>query len=168
MKGCLIAAAVGVVLLLGGVMALFASGYEAPVLDRIAGDGDVGVEVTPSGTPLATVAVGPDDTIASCMERNVSPALLLSLYRGQTTLSNDIIRTCLRRDIPPELVGLIDPIIRQTSTCASETSRTLTAEEVLILGQAEGTAEAEKGRIIRRFVRDTLECVADVYGIPIR
>lgn len=169
MKGCFVTAAVIVLLLVGGGVVLFSSGYEVPVLDRIAGDDSANDDATSaSGTPLATVAVSADDSIASCMEGNVSPALLLSLYREQTTLSNDIIRTCLSQDLPPELVGLIDPIIRQTSTCASGTSHTLTAEDVLVLGQADGTAEAEKDRIIRRFVRDTLECVADVYSLPIR
>lgn len=156
---------VAAMIVAGGAAALWYWGPDVPYLDdgepaetRGAADGEVA---------LATVAVEPDDTIQSCFERNLTPALLLSLYRENTTLSDNIIRACLETQLPSEVVGLANPIIGETSECASEVSQTLTTEEVLILGQEEGAAEAEKDVVIDRVTTDILHCVAETYDLPI-
>lgn len=163
MKGCLLLVVL-LVAIVGGGVALLASGYEIPYVSDLRAGSDT------SGAPdgqdaLATVAVTDDDSARTCLERNLTPELLLSLYRDNTTLSDNIIRVCLQQDVPPELVGLMDPLIRRTSQCASETSRTLTTEEVLILGQS--GSRAEKNRVIERMARDTLACVALDFNIPL-
>lgn len=163
MRGCLIVALLAVALIAGGAAALWYWGPDVPFLD----DGepsDTGGAVDGEDA-LATVAVAPDDTIQTCFERNLTPALLLSLYRENTTLSDNIIRACLETQLPSELVGLADPIIAETSRCASQVSQTLTTEEVLILGQAEGNAESEKDVVIERVATDILRCLADTYDL---
>ena len=159
MKGCLLVLLLLVALAGAGGAWLYYSDADIPLL----GD-DTADDATPGGPVPATVAIAPDDSIQSCFERNLTPALLLNLYRGDTTLSNDIIRACLEQDLPPELVGLIDPIIEETSRCASSVAQTLTTEEVLILGQ-EGDSP-EKQRVIRRVAEDIVRCVARRYDIP--
>ncbi|HUG14533.1 MAG TPA: hypothetical protein VMM78_05875 [Thermomicrobiales bacterium] len=163
LKGCLIALALLLAVAGGGVALLFA-GYDIPYMSDLRADDDTS-GAPPGQEALATVAVEDGDSIQSCMERNMTPELLLSLYRENTTLSDNVIRVCLQQDVPPELVGLMDPMIRLTSQCASETSRTLTTEEVLILGQSE--RRADKDAVIERMVRDTLSCVAREYDIPL-
>jgi hypothetical protein len=121
-------------------------------------------QASPTPSLLATVAVVADDTIESCLTRNLSPALLLSLYRDDTRLSNEIIRVCLDTQLPGDVIGISDPIIRKTSDCAAEVAQSLTTEEVLILGQ-EGN-NAEKDAVTRRVVLDILACVAEDFDIP--
>lgn len=165
MRGCLGVIVLVVLIVAGGAAALWYFGPDVPYLDngepaetRGAADGDVA---------LATVAVEPDDSIQSCFERNLTPALLLSLYRENTTLSDNIIRACLETQLPSELVGLADPIIAETSECASQVSQTLTTEEVLILGQEHGAAEDEKDAVINLVTTEILSCVAETYNLPI-
>lgn len=160
MRGCLGFVLILVLLAAGGLAYLWVTDTDLPLIGEstpVTGDS--------AGLDLATVAVEPGDSIRSCMERNLTPALLLSLYRDDTTLSDSIIRTCLALDIPQELVGLMDPIIQETSRCASVTAKTLTTEEVLILGQDGDTAD--KDAVSRRMAEDTLVCVAQSYDIPV-
>jgi hypothetical protein len=164
LKGCVVLVALALMIVAGGVVLLFA-GYDLPYISNWRAEHDT--SGAPPGQPaLATVAVEPNDSIQTCLERNLTPELLLSLYRENTTLSDNIIRVCLQQQIPAELVGLMDPIIRRTSQCASTTSRTLTAEEVLILGQPSRSAEQDAVR--DRIARDTLSCVAQEYNIPLQ
>jgi hypothetical protein len=164
LKGCLLIVVL-VLAVVGGGVALLLAGYDLPYISDLRSSRDTS-GAPPGATPLATVAVHPDDSIQTCLQRNMTPELLLSLYRDNTTLSDNIIRTCLQQDLPAELVGLMDPIIRRTSQCASTTSKTLTTEEVLILGQSGRTAE--KDAVIERVARDTVICVAQEYRIPVR
>ena len=165
MRSCLVLIVLAVAVVAGGAAALWYYGPNVPFLDDGepaetggAVDGDVA---------LATVAVSPDDTIQTCFERNLTPALLLSLYRENTTLSDNIIRACLETQLPSELVGLANPIIGETSRCASQVSQTLTTEEVLILGQEPGTSEQAKEAVIDRVTSDILRCLVDTYELPL-
>lgn len=165
MRGCLFGILLAVALVVGGAAALWYWGPDVPFLD----DGEPAETsgATDGEVALATVAVAPGDTIQSCFERNLTPALLLSLYRENTTLSDNIIRACLETQLPSELVGLANPIIGETSRCASQVSQTLTTEEVLILGQEPGTDESAKDTVINRVTTDILRCLAETYEIPL-
>ena len=165
MRGCLLVILLALALVGGGAAALWYWGPDVPFLD----DGEP-VETGGAAegeVALATVAVAPGDTIQSCFERNLTPALLLALYRENTTLSDNIIRACLETQLPSELVGLANPIIAETSRCASQVSRTLTTEEVLILGQEPGNSEPAKDAVIDRVTTDILRCLAETYDVPI-
>jgi hypothetical protein len=154
-----------VAIIAGGVTALWFWGPDVPYVDD---DEPAETGGAPGGgTALATVAVEPDDTIQRCFERNLTPALLLSLYREDTTLSDTVIRACLETQIPSEIVELGDPIIQETSRCASRVSRTLTTEDVLVLGQEPGVAETEKRAIIKRVAIEIVRCVARTYELPV-
>lgn len=163
MRGCLIVALLAVAIVAGGAAALWYWGPDLPFLDD--GESAETSGAADGEDALATVAVAPDDTIQTCFERNLTPALLLSLYRENTTLSDHIIRACLETQLPSELVGLADPIIAETSRCASQVSQTLTTEEVLILGQEPGNAESEKDAVIDRVSTDIVRCLADTYDL---
>jgi hypothetical protein len=164
LKGCLVVIVLVLAVIGGGVALLFA-GYDIPYVSDLRSDGDTS-GAPPGEEALATVAVADGDSTLDCLERNMTAELLLSLYRENTTLSDNVIRVCLQQNVPPELVGLMDPMIRRTSQCASETSRTLTTEEVLILGQS--GRRADKDAVIERVARDTLACVATDFNIPVR
>lgn len=125
---------------------------------------------TPSATPSPTafvpptVAVAAGDTVQSCLQRNLTPELLISLSKDDVTLANDIIRTCLETQLPAELVFLLNPIIDTTSACALKVSKTLTNEELFALAGPNGAA---KDAIVGRVTNDILTCVAAQYNIPI-
>ncbi|HEX5166102.1 MAG TPA: hypothetical protein VFV93_11950, partial [Thermomicrobiales bacterium] len=86
---------------------------------------------TPTATPSPTafvpptVAVEDDDSIQACMERNLTPELLISLSKDDTSLTEDIMRTCLETTIPSPLMFLLNPIIDDASECALDVSKTL-------------------------------------------
>ncbi len=165
MRGCLVLTLLAAVVVGGGTAALWFYGPDVPFLDDgepVETDGAAEGEVA-----LATVAIEPGDTIQTCFERNLTPALLLSLYRENTTLSDNIIRACLETQLPSELVGLANPIIGETSRCASQVSQTLTTEEVLILGQEPGTSEIAKDAVVDRVTNDILRCLAETYELPL-
>lgn len=164
MRGCLLVLALVVVGIAGAGYVLLATGYDLPYVSDLRADRDTS-GAPPGEEALATVAVEPGDSARACLERNMTPELLLSLYRENTTLSDNVIRVCLQQDVPPELVGLMDPMIWRTSQCASESARTLTTEEVLILGQS--GRRADKDVVIERMARDTLVCVAQDFNIPV-
>lgn len=120
--------------------------------------------MTPSPTPYIppTVAVTADDSIQSCLERNLTPDLLISLSRDETDLTEDIMRTCLETTIPSELTFLLDPIIEDASECALDVSKTLSNDELIALA---GDDSAAKSEITDRVVRDILSCLGDKYGL---
>jgi hypothetical protein len=120
--------------------------------------------VTPSPTPFIppTVAVTEDDDIRSCLERNLTPELLVSLSLDDTELTEDILRTCLETTIPAQLMFLLDPLVEDASQCALDTSKTLTNEELLALGGEDGP---RKDEIVDRVIDDILDCLADEYGL---
>lgn len=119
--------------------------------------------VTPSPTPFVapTVAVTDDDSIQSCLERNVTAELLISLSKDDTELTQDIMRTCLETTIPSELIFLLNPIIDDASECALDISKTLSNEELIALG---GNDSARKDVITDRVVSDILSCLGSKYG----
>jgi len=117
---------------------------------------------TPSPIPFVppTVAIQDDDTIESCLERNLTPELLISLSMDQTELTEDVLRACLETTIPAPLVFLLDPVIEDASECALEVSDTLTNEELFTLAGPDGT---EKDVVVDRVVDDILSCLQDKY-----
>ena len=119
--------------------------------------------VTPSPTAFVppTVAVADDDSIQSCLERNLTPELLISLSMDDTTLTEDIMRTCLETTIPSQLMFLLNPIIDDASECALDVSKTLSNEELIALA---GDNSARKSEITDRVVRDILSCLGSKYG----
>jgi hypothetical protein len=119
--------------------------------------------VTPSPTAYVqpTVAVTDDDSIQSCLERNLTPELLISLSRDETDLTEDIMRTCLETTIPSELIFLLNPIIDDASDCAQDVSKTLSNEELIALA---GKDSDRKSEITDRVVRDILSCLGSKYG----
>jgi hypothetical protein len=119
---------------------------------------------TPTPTPFVapTVAVTDDDSIQSCLERNVTPELLISLSMDDTELTEDVMRACLETTIPSELVFLLNPLIEDASECALDVSKTLSNEELLALG---GDDSARKDEITDDVVRDILGCLGDKYGL---
>jgi len=126
---------------------------------------------TPSPTPTVepsptvyippTVAVTDDDSIQSCLERNLTAELLISLSMDDTSLTEDVMRTCLETTIPPELTFFLNPIIDDASQCALEVSKTLSNEELIALG---GDNSARKDEITDRVVSDILSCLGSKYG----
>lgn len=119
--------------------------------------------VTPSPTAFIppTVAVSEDDSIQSCLERNLTPELLISLSMDDTSLTEDVMRTCLETTIPSELTFLLNPIIDDASECALEVSKTLSNEELIALA---GDDSAQKSAITDRVVGDILSCLGSKYG----
>ncbi len=131
--------------------------------------------VTPSPTPTPTPTVAPsptiyipptvavtdDDSIQSCLERNLTADLLISLSMDDTSLTEDVMRTCLETTIPSELIFLLDPIIDDASECALDVSKTLSNEELIALG---GDDSARKDEITDRVVSDILSCLGSKYG----
>ena len=120
--------------------------------------------VTPTATPFVppTVAVQEDDSVQSCLERNITPELLISLSRDETELTEDIFRTCLEQSIPSELIFLLDPIIEDASECALDVSKTLSHQQLITLAGPDGP---EKDQIVEDVVTDILGCLGDKYGI---
>lgn len=120
--------------------------------------------VIPSPTPFIppTVAVSDDDSIQSCLERNLTAELLISLSMDDTSLTEDVMRACLETTIPSELIFLLNPIIDDASECALEVSKTLSNEELLALG---GDDSARKDEITDRVVSDILSCLGGKYGL---
>lgn len=119
------------------------------------------VTATPTAFIPPTVAVSDDDSIQSCLERNLSAELLISLSRDDTSLTEDVMRTCLETTIPSELVFLLNPVIDDASECALEVSQTLSNEELITLG---GSNSTRKDEITDRVVSDILSCLGDKYG----
>lgn len=117
---------------------------------------------TPSPTPFVppTVAVQDDDSIESCLERNMTPELLISLSLDQTELTEDVLRACLETTIPAPLVFLLDPVIEDASECALEVSDTLSNDELIALAGEDG---ASKDVVVERVVDDILSCLQDKY-----
>jgi hypothetical protein len=118
----------------------------------------------PSPTPFVppTVAVEGDDSVQQCLKRNITPELLISLSLEQTTLTEDIFRTCLEQSIPSELIFLLDPIIEDASACALDVSKTLSNEQLIILA---GPDSAAKDQIVDDVIGDILRCLGDQYGL---
>jgi hypothetical protein len=121
--------------------------------------------VTPSPTPFVppTVAVTSDDDVRSCLDRNLTPELLISLSHDDDSLANDIIRTCLETQLPSELVFIMGPIIDTTSQCALDTSKTLSNADLITLAGPDGAA---KDTVVNRVTDDIISCTADHYHIP--
>lgn len=121
---------------------------------------------TPSPTPFIapTVAVTDDDSIQSCLQRNLTPELLISLSRDDTALTRDILRTCLETTVPAQLVWLLGPIIDDASECALDVSKTLSNQELVTLA---GPDSAEKQAIVNRVVDDIVGCLTDKYGLDL-
>jgi hypothetical protein len=121
--------------------------------------------VTPSPTPYVapTVAVVADDNVRDCLERNLTPELLISLSRDDTSLTNDVISSCLKTQLPSQLVFLLGPIIDTTSQCALDTSKTLSNQDLITLAGPDG---ADKDTVVNRVTDDILSCTADHYHIP--
>jgi hypothetical protein len=119
--------------------------------------------VTPSPTAFIppTVAVEEDDSIQSCLERNLTPGLLISLSKDDTSLTEDIMRTCLETTIPSQLMFLLNPIIDDASECALDVSKTLSNEELIALA---GDNSTRKDEITDRVVGDILSCLGSKYG----
>ena len=122
--------------------------------------------VTPSPTPFIppTVAVSDDDSIQSCLERNLTAELLISLSMDDTSLTEDIMETCLETTIPSELTFLLNPIIEDASECALDVSKTLSNEELIALA---GDDTARKDEITEHVVGDILSCLGDKYDLGI-
>lgn len=119
---------------------------------------------TPSPTPFVppTVAVQDDDSIRSCLERNLTPELLISLSMDDKTLTQDIMRTCLETQIPGPLVSLIDPIIEDASECALDVSKTLSNDDLIVLS---GDDTASKDAVTSRVADGIVDCLASKYGL---
>ncbi len=122
--------------------------------------------VTPSPTPFIppTVAVTDDDSIQSCLERNLTAELLISLSMDDTTLTEDILETCLETTVPSQLTFLLNPIIDDASECALDVSKTLSNEELIALA---GDNSARKSEITDGVVDDILSCLGDKYSLGI-
>jgi hypothetical protein len=110
------------------------------------------------------VAVVEDDDVRACLERNLTPELLVSLSRDETDLTEDILRECLETQLPDPLVWLLGPIVEEMSECTLDVSKTLTNQELIALG---GPDSAQKDEIVDRVTGDILECTADGFGIPV-
>jgi hypothetical protein len=107
------------------------------------------------------VAVEDHDSVQSCLERNLTPELLISLSMDDTTLTEDIMRTCLETTIPSQLMFLLNPIIDDASECALDVSKTLSNNELIALA---GDDSTRKNEITDRVVRDILSCLGSKYG----
>ena len=122
--------------------------------------------MTPSPTPFIppTVAVTSDDSVQSCLERNLTAELLISLSRDETALTEDILETCIETTIPSQLTFLLSPIIDDASECTLDVSKTLSNEELIALA---GDNSARKDEITDRVVSDILSCLGDKYSFGI-
>jgi hypothetical protein len=122
--------------------------------------------VTPSPTAYVqpTVAVTDDDSIQSCLERNVTAELLISLSMDDTALTEDIMKTCLETTLPSQLTFILDPVIEDASECALDVSKTLSNEELIALA---GDNSARKDEITDGVVSDILSCLGDKYAFGI-
>jgi len=122
--------------------------------------------VTPSPTAFIppTVAVTDDDSVQSCLERNLTGELLISLSRDETSLTEDILETCLETTIPSQLTFLLNPIIEDASECALDVSKTLSNEELIALA---GDNSTRKSEITDGVVDDILSCLGDRYSLGI-
>lgn len=105
-----------------------------------------------------------DDSVESCLERNITPELLISLQMDDTELTEDILRECLETQIPNELVFLMGPIIDDAADCTLEVSKTLTTDELIDLASDD---TERKTAIVSQVVDDILACVADEYGLDL-
>ncbi len=82
----------------------------------------------------------------------------------ETSLTEDILETCLETTIPSELTFLLNPIIEDASECALDVSNTLTNEELIALA---GENSARKDEITDRVTDDILSCLSDQYSLGI-
>jgi len=121
---------------------------------------------TPSPTPFVppTVAVTDDDSIQSCLERNLTAELLISLSMDDTSLTEDIMETCLETTLPSQLTFILNPVIEDASECALDVSKTLSNEELITLA---GDNSARKSEITDRVIDDILGCLGDKYSLGI-
>jgi hypothetical protein len=122
--------------------------------------------VTPSPTPYVqpTVAVTDDDSIQSCLERNVTAELLISLSMDDTSLTEDIMKTCLETTLPSQLTFILNPVIEDASECALDISKTLSNDELIALA---GNNSTRKDEITDRVVSDILGCLGDKYSFGV-
>ena len=88
---------------------------------------------------------------------------MISLSRDDTSLTNDVISSCLETQLPSQLVFLLGPIIDTTSQCALDTSKTLSNQDLITLAGPDG---ADKDTVVNRVTDDILSCTADHYHIP--
>lgn len=119
---------------------------------------------TPTPTPFIppTVAVEDGDSIQGCLERNLTPELLISLSMDDTSFTQEVMRTCLETRIPGALVFLLDPIIEDASECALDVSKTLTNSELIVLA---GNDSAQKDPVVSRVSNDIVDCLFGKYGL---
>lgn len=169
-----IASLVPLLLLLPLVLAACSNGGSGDVTPTPAATSTATVRPSPTPSPSPTVppspteyvqptvAVTESDTIQSCLERNLTPELMISLSRDETRLTKDIMRTCLETTIPSELTFLLNPIIDDASQCALDVSKTLSNEELIALA---GANSARKSEITGRVVSDILSCLGNKYGV---
>lgn len=119
----------------------------------------------PTATPTVfvppTVAVAEDDSPQQCLERNLTPELLISLSMDDTSLTQDIFRTCLVTIVPEELVFLLDPVIEDASECALDVSKTLSNDELIALASGDS---AKQDAITESVSTDILSCMSEKYG----
>lgn len=108
------------------------------------------------------MAVEDNDSVEACLERNITPELLISLQMDDTELTEDILRECLETQIPGELVFLLGPIIDDAADCTLDVSKTLTTQELIDLA---GDDTARKNAIVSNVVDDILACLASQYGL---
>lgn len=111
-----------------------------------------------------TVAVTDDDSIQSCLERNLTAELLISLSMDDTSLTEDIMETCLETTLPSQLTFILNPVIEDASECALDVSKTLSNEELITLA---GDNSARKSEITDRVIDDILGCLGDKYSLGI-
>jgi hypothetical protein len=121
--------------------------------------------VAPTATPFVppTVAVESGDSVRSCIERNLTPQLVISLSQNDDSLVNQVLTTCLQTQLPSELVFLLGPIIDTTSQCALDESKTLSNTDLVTLAGPDSDA---KTAVVNRVTDDILSCTADHYHIP--
>lgn len=79
-----------------------------------------------------------------------------------TTLTQDIMRTCLKTLLPGALVSLLDPIIEDASQCALDVSKTLSNDDLIVLS---GDNTASKDAVVSRVSNEIVDCLANKYGL---
>ena len=117
--------------------------------------------VTPTFAP-PTVAVQDGDSIRGCLERNLTPELLISLSQDDTTFTGDVMRTCLATQIPVPLVALLDPIIDDASQCVLDGSKTLSNSDLIDLASGDS---ARKDAIVSRVASGVVDCLTTKCGL---
>jgi hypothetical protein len=121
---------------------------------------------TPSPTPFVppTIAVESGDSFQQCLNRNLSPELVVSLTLNQTDLTRNILRTCVQQVVPSELVFLLNPIIDDASQCALDASKNLSNTDLIALSGADSD---QKQQIVDKVTNQIGSCLSDKYGLSI-